>query len=186
MATELSLIDGGKIEFKHSPNRPGFLIFADSQNFEPADLADSQFNEYEYIAKQMKKESIIAWGTPEANLRISIIDALKCNPPKKFSAATDFPFRTHGRVIFGDDMHIYSDFFDGKIPDFDPSREKQIQVNPGRYLVTVYRHFPWREGEQDAKRILGIDFTISLFPYRLPYNVTQLAIPWTGPVCLDL
>ena len=187
------LNEGDMVLLSYSTN-VGFFYLADSNNFSTNIILDeSNPSVIPHVLKMIAKEAAIAWGTPSGrSLKIQFLfpdekqlNSLSDIEPKNYSAAVRFILQTQGEVVFGnqDDIWLAAHTKSSKIGEFsldDPKGGAHVfKIDNGRYLISIFRHFPWIEGEQDAelgspKAHYSIIFSRSLGDDKLPH----MSIPW--------
>jgi hypothetical protein len=182
-----------ELVFEYSTG-PAYLavVDLDSYNFFVKEGLD-YYGMLAHLGEEMNQRKCIAWGCPEQNLRVRIILARDHQPPQAMTEyASGFQrwIRTRGRLCFTSHADLYhcatnsewSVFKGPESPDVFLPRE--LALPSGMYAVTVFRHFGWLEGSQDAPLLNeGVHYTINLRHYADESQLGRMqppsAVPWT-------
>ena len=185
-----------EIVFKYSPDA-AYLAMVDLKSY-PFFVSENLEYEamFEHLGRQMTACTCVAWGCPEGDLVIRVVFT---HEPGAFEAVTNYAagihgwIRTQGRLCFCSHRELWRcareggwDVFDGPdSPEIFLPRE--LIVPAGIYSLTVFRHFPWFEGAQDAPYLnQGVHYTLILRQYEssdadyLLRGRRLSHVPWTN------
>jgi hypothetical protein len=146
-----------------------------------------------HLGQQEAKRTCVAWGCPEADLRVRLIftrDHKAFESVREYASGFQGWVHTRGHLLFASHDELYycalnpdrSVFKGPESPDVLLPRE--LIVPPGTFSVIVFRHFGWFEGSQDAPLLGdGIHYTVILRHYPDKAHLGQLygptPVPWT-------
>jgi hypothetical protein len=146
-----------------------------------------------HLGEEMNNQSCVAWGCPEKQLKIQLIftqDHKALEAAANRASAFQRWIRTDGELCFASHNELYlcatreMPVF-SKVRSRDPDKflPRRLIVPPGFYSVSVFRHFPWFEGDQDAPKInRGVNFTVILRYYENESHLCDIEppslVPW--------
>ena len=164
--------------FSHSPD-PAYLAIIDLESYPPY-VSESldYFGMIEHLGRQMGMGHAVAWGCPESDLSIRIrfsTDYPDAEMKEPYCAAFHSWLETSGSLCFvsHDELYNSATTLDRRLNDGDSGpeayRPRQLFLPDGIYCASVFRHFPWYEGDQEAPYLNdGVNYSVVLRQFRMP------------------
>lgn len=192
-----NLEEEADITFAHSPD-PAYLALIDADSYPFFASPDLDYDGMlTHLGEQMAMHTCVVWGCPEATLNCRVLftrDHRALDSITQYAAGFQRWIRTSGRLCFSSHADLYHcatnpgwsvfDFPGTKSPDEYLSRE--LVVPQGIYSVSVFRHFGWFEGNQDAPMLCdGMHYTVILRHYQdesvlgIGKHQTRDFVPWS-------
>ena len=184
-----------EVVFSHSPD-PAYLAVVDADSYQFFASPELDYDGMlSHLGEQMAMRACVAWGCPEAELTIRLVltrDHKALQSVTQYASGFQRWVRTAGRLCFSSHADLYHCATDAEWSVFGFSRtnspgdflSRELLVPAGIYSVTVFRHFGWFEGDQDAPLLSdGTHYTVIFRHYADEAHLGRLAppssIPWT-------